>query len=117
MLSVRRQCPRCRHDVRWLGQHRILLDGVVRYKHVFACEPPNRRVKEHEQFVGDASRNFRAIAPGDGVFMQHQHAVGLLHRSGNQLPVVGIQRAQVQNLRFDSILFQLLGGLDGPNNQ
>ncbi len=42
--------------------------------------------------------------PNSNVFMRNDHAIGLAHRRRNRIPVVRVQRPQIEKLHFDSLL-------------
>ena len=60
-----------------------------------------------EQFVGDARRDLRAVAPGKRVLVRHHHPAGLFHRRANRRPIVRRQRAQIEHLDAHAALAPL----------
>jgi len=61
---------------------------VIAYRGVQRGYPAHRRVHRSEEFVRDARGHFRAVSPGEAVFMRDHHAIGLLYRSADGLTIL-----------------------------
>ena len=62
----------------------------------------DRRIEVLEQLIRNARGNFRSVAPGEGVFVGHNHATGFFHRIGNCVPVVRRKASQIDH--FDGLV-------------
>ncbi len=81
------------------------MPGIVR-----AREELRRRVELVEQLLDDAPDQVLAEVRDLGVLVDAQHAVGLPHAGLDRVPVVGVQRAQVDDLGLDALGRELVGG-------
>ena len=88
--------------------------GVVGNPGVPGGDPANRSVQFLEQLVGDAGRDLRAVTEAAGVLVGHQHAARAAHALANRLPVVGGERAEVQDFHRNPVGGRLPGGEFGP---
>src|SRR6267154_2574387 len=67
-------------------------------------------VELFEKFVGDARSDFGAETPAQHVFVGHDYAVILAHGGGDGVPIVGRERAEIDNLDGDAFALELRGG-------
>ena len=66
------------------------------------------RVEMLEQLVADPRRQLGAEAARQLILVRDDHAVGLLHRGGDRVPVERHDRAQVDDHHADAVLLGLL---------
>src|SRR5258708_23417 len=79
---------RCRNVAR-LGKDYVFKLRLIRAKSIHGRHTPHRGVKLLEEFVPNARRDLRAIAPAQHVFISHDDPVRLPNSRRNGLPVVG----------------------------
>ena len=87
-----------------LGQDGVFQHRLVGDEGVHGADAADRRVEIVEELIGDAGGDLCAVAPAEHVFVGHDDAAGLADRRGDGLPVVGIERAQVEDFYVDVVL-------------
>src|SRR5215469_1258988 len=55
----------------------------------------NGRVEMLEKLIGDASCDFPAITPTEGIFVRDQDAVGFADGRGDRVPIERVQTAEI----------------------
>src|SRR5260370_19934327 len=73
-------------NVAGLGEDYVLQLGLVRAEGVHGCNTSHQRIQLLKEFVRDARRNLRAIAPAHHVFVTHPDPVRFLNANPNSLP-------------------------------
>src|SRR5208283_164137 len=94
-------------EVVGLGEDGVLELGVVGAKGVPGGDTHDGGVQLGEEFFGNARRDFGAIAPAHHVFVGNDHTVGFAHGGGDGIPIVGRERAKIED--FDGNAFALEG--------
>ena len=73
--------------------------------------------RSSNKLIGDTGYDLRTIAPAQHIFVGDDHPAGLLHRSGNRLPIVGTEGTQVELIRPPGLVrARLLGRAQGPGH-
>src|SRR6266850_5960539 len=67
-------------------------------------------VQLFKKFVGNARGDFGAETPAQHVFIGNDDAVILAHGGGDGVPIVGRERAEIDDLDGDAFAFELRGG-------
>jgi hypothetical protein len=105
-------------DVLGLRQDDVFEDGLVGNEGVHGSDALDRRVEIVEQLVGDAGCNLGAVSPTEHVFMRYDHAAGLADGFLDGIPVIGAERAQVENLCLNALLAMgFVSGLERSRHQ
>src|SRR5438132_3311250 len=103
--SIRRK-PSCSlHNVFRLGQHEILQCRRVWQRHVVRGHPHDGAVEPGERLLVDARGDLAGEATGPRVLVHDEHLVGLLHRAHDRGIVHRQQRAQVEHLDREAVVF------------
>src|SRR5215469_795313 len=103
---VRMELARFTHDVRNLGQKKLLQGWRERNRCIEGGDSHDWRVKRVEDFFVNDGGYFAGQAPGARVFMENDYLVCVLNRRGNRLTIQGRYRAQVDNFDVNTIFQQ-----------
>src|SRR2546426_11938047 len=97
------------HEVLHLRQDEVLEVRRVSHERICRSDAFHRGVEPGEAGVADPSRDLRAVAPGERVFVSHEHLVGLLDRRRYGVPINGREAPEADHLHAQAVLvLQLL---------
>ena len=98
-------------DVVHLRQDRVFELRMVADPGIQSAYPLHRRIEASEEFIGDTGGQFRAVTPGNAVFMNDHDAAGFRDRGLDGGPIVRRERTKVDN--FDAVIGILALDLNG----
>src|SRR5712664_2384811 len=99
-----------RDDVLGLRKDNIFELRLVGAEGVHGGDAFDRRIELLEKLVGDARGDFRAETPAQHVFVGHDDAMILAYGGGDGVPIVGGERAEVDDFNGDAFALKLRGG-------
>ena len=100
-----------------LRKNGVLENGLIGHECIHGGYALYRGIQVFEQFVGDAGGDFCSVAPAQHIFVGDDHPAGLLHRRRNRVPVVGAERAQIEQFHLHAQLAaRLLRGAQRPRH-
>src|SRR6267378_1185263 len=93
-----------------LRQNNIFELRLVGAEGVHGGHALDRGVELFEKFVGYARCDFGAETPAQHIFIGHDYAMILAHGGGDGVPIVGRERAKIDDFDGDAFAFELRGG-------
>ncbi len=91
---------------------------MVGNERVLRCHAFDWRIQMLEEFSSDSGSDLRAVAPAQRIFVGDDHAIGPPNRGGNRFPVIGIERAQIDQFDADvEFAFDTLRSLQCSRNR
>src|SRR5262245_55943365 len=97
-------------DVRRLRKNRVLQIGRIRNRRVESTNSSDWSIEIFEEFSSDTRGDLRAKAARQLILVSDDHAIDALDVRGNAGPIVGSDRAQIEDGHADSFLLCLMCG-------
>src|SRR2546430_4277825 len=91
-------------EILHLRQDEVFQGGRVADERVGRSHALHRCVQPGKVFARDLRSDLGAIAPGERVFVRHEHAAGLAHGCADGIPVHRRQAAQIDHLDAHPVL-------------
>jgi len=93
-----------------LGEDGVFEFWVIAAEGGGGCNALYGGVEFFEEFFGDAGGDFGAVAPTHHVFIGDNDAMGFTDRGRDGFPVIGRERAEVDDFYRNAIAFESGGG-------